>query len=509
MRRVSVAAPSSIAAGAAAAVADLGGNAVDAAVAATITGMVTEPGMIAPGAGGFITVWPPGGDPVVIDAYAEMPGRGLEPGAVHGFGRRVHMAYGGGMETLVGHRSVATPGAVAGLGLASERYGAVPWAEVVAPAVEWADRGFPLSPVAGSYLAYSHEPIFDVHPDSARALHHPDGTPLAVGDRVHVDGLADSLRILAAEGPGAFYTGSLGRRIAAEVAGNGGRLTEADLAAYRPIVRTPVTAEADGWRVATNPPPALGGAVLAAMLVLLDDHPFSAWTAEEARRLATVQRAVLRYRAREMDRATDREAAAARLLEAARAGDLSELLSSPSTIHTSAVDGDGLGCAVTVSAGYGSGVVVPGTGLWLNNSLGEIELLSEDLHLEPGDRLPSNMAPTVARRSDGAVLAIGSPGASRITTAIAQVLLNFFHLGMSLSEAVAHPRLHVEVFDGRPTIAYEPGLPVEGFDDLAARRFPDLSMYFGGVGVTLWDPAAGHFQATDPRRSGAVVSAGR
>jgi gamma-glutamyltranspeptidase/glutathione hydrolase len=509
MRRVSVAAPSSIAAGAAAAVADLGGNAVDAAVAATITGMVTEPGMIAPGASGFVTVWPPGGDPVVIDAYAEMPGRGLEPGSVEGFGRRVRMAYGGGMETLVGHGSVATPGAVAGLGMASERYGAVPWAEVVAPAVEWADRGFPLSPVAGSYLAYSHEPIFDVHPDSRRALHHPDGTPLSVGDTVHVDGLADSLRTLAAEGPDSFYTGSIGRLIAAEVAGNGGLLTEADLAAYRPVVRSPVVVEADGWQVATNPPPALGGAVLAAMLVLLEDHPFSAWTADEARRLATVQRAVLRYRAREMDRATDRRAAAARLLDAARAGDLAGLLSSPSTIHTSAVDGDGLGCAVTVSAGYGSGVVVPGTGLWLNNSLGEVELVPEGLGLEPGDRLPSNMAPTVARRGDGAVLAIGSPGASRITTAIAQVLLNFLHLGMSLSDAVAHPRLHVEVFDGRPTIAFEPGLPVEGFGDLVARRFPDLSMYFGGVGVTLWDPVAGHFEATDPRRSGAVVSAGR
>jgi gamma-glutamyltranspeptidase/glutathione hydrolase len=419
------------------------------------------------------------------------------------------MAYGGGMETLVGHGSVATPGAIAGLGLASQRYGAVPWAEVVAPAVEWADRGFPLSPVAGAYLAYSHEPIFDVHPDSRRAVHRPDGTPLSVGDTVHVDGLADSLRVLATEGPDSFYTGSLGRAMAAEVAGNGGRLTEADLAAYRPVVRAPVVVDADGWSVATNPPPALGGAVLAAMLVLLEDHPFSAWNAEEARRMATVQRAVLRYRAQVMDRASDREAAAARLLESARAGDLGALLSSPSTIHTSAVDGDGLGCAVTVSAGYGSGVMVPGTGLWLNNSLGEVELLPDGLHLEPGDRLPSNMAPTVARRADGAVLAIGSPGASRITTAIAQVLLNFVHLGMSLSEAVEHPRLHVEVFDGRPTIAYEPGIPVEAFDDLVARRFPDLSMYFGGVGVTLWDPVAGHFEATDPRRSGAVVSAGR
>jgi gamma-glutamyltranspeptidase/glutathione hydrolase len=367
-----------------------------------------------------------------------------------------------------------------------------------------------MSPVAASYLSYSHEAIFDVHPDSFRAIHHDDGSPIIEGELVQIQGLADSLQLLADNGPQEFYTGSLGSRMAAEVGGNGGRLTAEDLAAYRPIEREPIMVEIDDWEVAVNPPPALGGAVLAAMLLLVDDHPFADWTEDEVQRLALVQRAVLRYRSRVLERADDRSAAARRLLEAARVGDLRALLESPSTIHTSCVDTDGLACSVTVSAGYGSGVMVPGTGLWLNNSLGELELHPAGLDaLAPGDRLPSNMTPAVARRSDGAVLAIGSPGASRITTAVAQVLLNFFHLGMSLTEAVDHPRLHVEVFDGRPTIAFEPGIPVASFDDLVVRRFPDLSMYFGGVGVTLWDPIAGHFEATDPRRSGAIGSGGR
>ncbi len=490
-------------------VAEHGGNAVDAAVASTITGMVAEPGMIAPAASGFITVWPSDGPPVVIDGYAEMPGRGLAPGEVEGHGRRVSMAYGGGMETLVGHGSVATPGAVAGLGLVSERFGASGWRDAVTPTVAMAERGFPMSPVSAEYLSYSREPIFGVHPDSHRAIHHPDGTPILEGELVRIDGLASSLQAIADRGPGEFYTGDLGQRMAAEVRGNGGRLTEEDLAAYRPIEREPIVVDVDDWQVAVNPPPALGGSVLAAMLLLLDDHPFSAWTDDETRRLATVQRAVLRYRSRVLENAGDRPEAARRLLEAARVGDLGALLESPSTIHTSCVDSDGLGVSITVSAGYGSGVMVPGTGLWLNNSLGEMELHPAGLDgVAPGERLPSNMSPTVARRADGAVLAIGSPGASRITTAIAQVLLNFFHLGMSLTEAVDHPRLHVEFFDGRPTIAYEPGIPVEGFDDLVARRFPDLSMYFGGVGVTMWDPVAGHFEARDPRRAGRVASAG-
>jgi gamma-glutamyltranspeptidase/glutathione hydrolase len=510
MRRVSVAAPSRLSLDAAVEVADAGGNAVDAAIASTMAGMVTEPGMIAPGASGFIAVWPPDGDPVVIDAYAEMPGRGLGDVAGRGHGERIYMAYGGGMETLVGHGSIATPGAIAGLGMVSEQFGAMSWAEVVAPSAGWAEQGFPLSPVAAAYLTYSHEPIFDKQPESYRALHHDDGTPLIEGEIVHIDGLADSLRLLADRGPEEFYTGSLGRRMAAEVQAHGGLLNAEDLAAYRPIVREPVAVEVDGWRVATNPPPALGGSVLAAMLLLAEGRPFREWTTEEARRLARVQRAVLRYRARVLDAAADRAAAADFLLERARMGDLGALMDSPSTIHTSCVDTDGLACSVTVSAGYGSGIMVPGTGLWLNNSLGELELHPAGLDaFGPGDRLPSNMAPTVARRGDGAVLAIGSPGASRITTAISQVLLNFIHLGMSLTDAVEHPRLHVEVFDGKPTIAFEPGIPVEPFDDLVARRFPDLSMYFGGIGVTLWDPLAGHFEATDPRRSGAVGSGGR
>jgi len=510
MRRVSIAAPSRMARDAAAEIADLGGNAVDCAVGSTLAGMVTEPGMIAPGASGFITVWPAGEDPVVVDAYAAMPGLGLPEHERRDHGRRISMAYGGGMETLVGHGSIATPGAIAGLGRVSEQFGAMPWAEVVAPTIRAAADGFPLSPVAAEYLTYSHGPIFDVQPDSFRALHHPDGTPLLEGDTVRIEGLAESLRLLADGGPEEFYTGSLGRRMADEVLGNGGSLTRDDLAAYRPIEREPIVVEVDGWRVATNPPPALGGAVLAAILLLAEDHPFESWTEDEARRLAQVQRAVLSYRARVFDRASDRVVAAARLLELARVGDLGGLLESASTIHTSCVDSDGLACSVTVSAGYGSGIMVPGTGLWLNNSLGELELHPMGLGaFRPGERLPSNMAPTVARRSDGAVLAVGTPGASRITTAIAQVLLNFFHVGMSLSDAVEHPRLHVEVFDGRPTVAYEPGMPVSAFDDLSARAFPDRSMYFGGIGVAMWDPLAGHFEVADPRRSGAVGSGGR
>jgi gamma-glutamyltranspeptidase/glutathione hydrolase len=147
--------------------------------------------------------------------------------------------------------------------------------------------------------------------------------------------------------------------------------------------------------------------------------------------------------------------------------------------------------------------------MWLNNSLGEMELHPAGYHgVKPGERLVSNMAPTVARSKRGAVLSIGSPGADRITTALSGVLVNFIHLGMSLSDSIDHARLHLEVFDGAPTVSYEPGIDVSLVEGFELRRFPDLSMYFGGVQAALWDPHAGFFEYADPRRSGAVSHGG-
>lgn len=507
MRRVSIAAPTRLAAEAGAGVADAGGNAVDAALAATVVGMCTELGIVAPGASGFVTVWPAGGSPIVIDAYAEMPGRGLPPAAFGRGVREIHMAYGGSTRTMVGWGSVATPGAFAGFEEACRRFGSAPWPEVLRPAVEVTCRGFPLSSASAEYLRYSHELVFGWHPEVSSVVHHDDGTPVGEGDRIHLPRLSATLERIAAAGAAELYVGDLGQSMARAVLDGEGILTERDLAAYRPVARKPILLEMGEWTVATNPAPAVGGAVLAAMLHLLG-AAFPGWTPEGVRRFVEVQRAVLGYRRTRLHDHAEREGAIAELLDLARRGDPAAIVS-PSTIHTSAVDTDGTACAVTVSAGYGSGATVPGTGFWLNNSLGELELVPEGIHgLPPGTRLASNMAPTVARRADGSVLAIGSPGADRITTALATVLVGFLLLDEGLNEAVRHPRAHLEIFDGVPTVAHEPGLAVEPFDGLAARRFPDLSMYFGGVQAALWDPVAGLFGAADPRRSGAVARGG-
>ncbi len=509
-RKVILASDAQIVVDAGAAVANRGGNAVDAAIAATISSMCTNLGIIAPGASGFITIWREGESPTVIDAYAEMPGRGLDAVQFGSGMREALFDYGGGTKTMVGYGSVATPGMFAGLGLAAEKYGALPWSEIVAPAQRQVQEGFPLSGVAAEYFSYTHQAIFGWHPDSYNAIHKADGSHLELGDRVVLSELAQSLQLIAEKGIDVLYRGELGAKITAEIQANQGLLTAEDLANYQAIERSPTMINFGDWEIATNPAPAVGGTCLAAMLLLMDKRSLQSWNATTVKEIAEIQQAVLQYRSNYLEGASESviEQQAARLLEMAAKDDWQQLSKSPSTIHISAVDSDGLACSISASSGYGSGVMAKGTGLWLNNSLGEIELHPQGLHdLSPGTRLTSNMAPTICRHQDGRVLAIGSPGASRITTAISQVLFNFVALDMPLAESISHPRLHFELFNDIPAIALETGLNTAKLN-LTSRQFEGLSMYFGGVQAALYHPTDGLIAAADPRRTGGIASGG-
>ena len=508
MSKVTIAAGSQITAEAGAKVAEQGGNAVDAAIAAAVVSICTDTGIMSPGCGGFITIWPSDDEPVVIDGYAEMPGRGLEGKHFGDATHEVVFDYGGETHQRVGYGTIATPGGFAGLALASRRFGRLPWSNLLEPAIDWVERGFPLTGGAAEYLGFTHAAIYSWHPDSYRILHHEDGSPLSEGDLVRIPYLADTLRSIARD-PASLYGGELGQHIAAGVRANEGLLGIEDLQAYAAVERIPVRASIGDWEVATNPPPAVGGSCLAAMLILLERLGPGDGLEESVRHMVTAQRAVLGYRADHLDGAHQAlPDEVERLLALADLADPT-LLSAPSTSHISAVDSDGLACAITASAGYGSGAMVEGTGFWLNNSLGELDLLTKGLSgLAPGTRLASNMAPTIARRqSDGAVLAIGSPGASRITTAIAQVLANFAGKNMNLADAVRHPRLHVELGADRGTIAFEPGLPVSLMQDLKPRPFSGPSMYFGGVQAVYGSHRDGLHGIADARRGGSVASA--
>ena len=336
MTRVTVAAGTRITAEAGANVARQGGNAVDAAIAAAIVSVCTDTGIMSPGCGGFVTIWPPGDETIVIDGYSEMPGRGLE--GDH-FGEATHdvvFDYGGETHQRVGYGTIATPVCFAGLALASRQYGQLPWNQLVAPAIDWVEQGFPLTGGAAEYLGLTHAAIYSWHPDSYRILHREDGSPLGEGDIVRVPHLADTLREIARD-EAALYGGALGQHIASGVRANGGLLGVEDLETYQAMARIPVRARIGDWEVATNPSPAVGGSCLAAMLLLLERSGPGSSLAESVQAMVSAQHAVLGFRADYLDGAHQAlPDEVERLLALADLGDPT-LLSAPSTSHISVV----------------------------------------------------------------------------------------------------------------------------------------------------------------------------
>lgn len=488
MSALVVAAPSDLAARVGAGVGRDGGGLVDALIGATMTAMCSEPGVCAPGGGGYLTVGIPGYEVVSIDGYMAMPGRNANPNA-SAKSYRVSMEYGGGTTTDVGPGSIAVPGAFAAFWEAHQRWGVMPWREVFAHVADGLVDGFPLPKSCRYYLEHSGESVFGVDPASREALF--DGARLReAGETIIVPGMVETLRHIGDAGAESFYRGDLASAIVSDLSERGSLITRSDLADYRAVVGPALTSRFSQWTLATTPPPAVGGVTLSAILRMVEASPSpldpTVW--ERA------QRTAYRLRAEKLDVAEDRVRAGREVLSAVGNG------RSGSTVSISVAGADGGVAAATMSGGYGSGVIPRGTGLWMNNSLGELELNPDEVRLPAGERLISNMAPTVAIGSDRRV-AIGSPGADRITSALA-TSLTLILAGYGLAAAIEHPRLHVE--HHRSRVAVESGLaPVT--TDWPVREYDALDMFFGGVTAAEIGPAGlvGH---ADSRRTGGVIT---
>jgi gamma-glutamyltranspeptidase / glutathione hydrolase len=511
-RRVAVAATGQQALEAGLGVAEDGGNAIDAALASAFVALATEPGVVSLGGGAYVAVWPVDGDPVVVDGNVEMPGRGVDPGRLGRGVRQLVTDYGGGVTMSVGPGSVATPGIVPSFAAAAERYAALPWARLVEPAVE-AARSYPMGAAAARYLGHVADSLFAEDDEARRVVVGPGGSAPRAGQRCANDALADTLVRLAAEGPDLFAEGDVGRALVSAMSGQGGLITADDLAAYEPVVRPAHRLTVGDWEIATNPPPSVGGPMLAVMLGELARRR-AEWTWDDA---IEIQRHVLGYRTSVHDLSPDLEADGVDLL--ARIGErgLGALHGSSSTANVSAVDSDGNACAVTMSSGYCAGVCIPGTGILLNNTLGEVELNRLGLHaLRPGTRLASNMAPTTGRRGGGESgrhrpLAIGSPGADRITTALMLVLGQGCLHGRDLRHAIAAPRLHVHPRDDDFVVEHERDDEIAAAvarSGLPGHEYPEPHMYFGGVGAALETPDGDLVAAGDARREAATGVSG-
>lgn len=486
-----VAAGHPLTAEAGAAVLRAGGNAVDAAVAAMLTSWAAEPLLTGPGAGGYMLVAGAGEEPTLLDFFVEAPGRGRPEGEWPAL-TPVEVSFGDATQVFnCGPSSVGVPGNPAGVCAAIDRWGTLPLAELAAPAARLARDGVALNEQQ-AYVVALLRGILESTPEST-ALFAPAGPLLVEGERFASAELADAIELLGAEGAAPFYTGAVAAEMVDWLTPRGGLVTRDDLASYRAIARRPVAAEYRGRCVLTNPPPNAGGVLIALALALLDrtEGPPSSSAIVE------VMERVQAERTSSFVAGLAKEGFADAFL-ASRLG---------STTHISVLDGDGLACSVTCTNGEGSGVVVPGTGVHLNNIMGEEDLNPLGFHSFPaGRRMPSMMAPTVVLGELGVELVLGSAGSNRIRSAILQTIVGVVDHGLAAQAAVDAPRLHFE--DG--TVFVEPGIDADALRAAgrAVAPFRAPNLFFGGVQAVEHDPATGVLSgAGDPRRGGVAVAA--
>jgi gamma-glutamyltranspeptidase/glutathione hydrolase len=466
-----------------------GGNAVDAAVAAMLASFVCEPLLTGLGAGGYMLVAGAGREPALLDFFVEAPGReaGREPSTPMG----THdVDFGDAVQTFhIGAASCGAYGAPAGVCAASERFGTRPLASLVAPAAALARAGVALN-FEQAYILRILEGLLTSTPEAA-ALWAPGGRLLVEGDIVVNDELADALDRLGREGMEPFYRGDIAWAVADWIAGHGGTLGRADLAAYEVIVRPPVRVAYRGRAVLTNPPPSAGGTLLAFSLALLDRGP------SPPDRLGLVD-AMARAQ-------TERTPAFVEGL--VEDGFLDRFLATRlgATTHISVLDRSGLACSVTTTLGEGSAMVVPGTGIHVNNIMGEADLNPLGFHRQPpGRRMPSMMAPTMVLDGAGVELVLGSAGSNRIRSALLQTIVGVIDLGLPPDAAIRAPRMHFE--DGR--VYVEPGVDAAALSRAGhlVTSFRGPNLFFGGVQAV--QRAGGTIAgAGDPRRGGAAVGA--
>jgi gamma-glutamyltranspeptidase/glutathione hydrolase len=417
----------------------------------------------------------------------------------------------------IGAASCAVPGALAGLDQAHRSYGSLPWERLLEPAVALAREGFELTPPQ----AYLHA-ILDLilrHTDEGRRVYgRRNGERLVAGDVLRQTDLAATLEQIAREGAQALYGGELGRSLAAYVRDQGGEITDADLAEYRVIRRRPVRAAYRGLEFESNPPPSSGGILIAYGLRLLDalGEGGAPGSADAIARLAEVMREQTRARSGRFATDLYRGGLPRRLLcEAAVAAAAQRIRTQEpglvetgarGTTHISVVDAEGNAASLTASLGSGSGVLVPGTGIHLNNMLGEYDLALGNER--PGVRLTSMMAPSVVLRDGRPRLVDGSAGSIRLRGAIMQVIVNVVGHGLGVEEAVSRARVHVE----------EPALHCEGGEGVAPDALAELerrgyavtpwrkrNLFFGGVSAVEVAEDGALAAAGDPRRGGAGI----
>lgn len=451
----------------------LGGNAIDAAVATMFALSVVEPMMTTIFGAGFLTIGLADGRVTTIDNYATVP-LGAREDMFRPIPDSLDNDVEGGLNDT-GYLAVATGGTLLGWATAVERYGRLPLATVVAPAVRFARHGFHVSPYLNMLIRMTEDGLRRF-PDSA-AIFLPGGRPALVDSVLRRVDYANTLEQAGQEGPDYLYHGPLGRAIAGDMARNGGLITLADLDTYRIYERAPVCGTYRGYEIVSMAPVSSGGTQIIQMLNILEGFDVGAMgfgTADTVHLFAEVMKIAFADRFRYMadpERVnvpvawlTSRAYAAERRheIDTRRARQYAAALAPDgegcSTTHCCAMDAEGnvVSTTQTLNGGFGAKVTVPGTGMLLNNCMHLMDPTPGRANsIQPGKRILSSMSPTIVKKDGKPFMAIGTPEGVRIFGAVMQAIVNVIDHGMTLQEAVEAPRL----WDRGPVLELEQGFP--------------------------------------------------
>lgn len=447
-----------------------GGNAVDAAVAVGFALAVVLPNAGNIGGGGFMIIHDSkSGKDVALDFRELAPEKASRDMYLDAKGNVISG------KSLYSHLAVGIPGTVAGMDLALRKYGSMKWKDVIAPAIRLAEQGFEISPHLAELIDSSKNQLGKW--SASRAIFFKDGKPMLAGERLLQKDLAQSLRLIAEQGPAAFYEGAVAKKIVAEMQQHEGLISASDLKNYKAVERIPVRGNYRGYEVVSMPPPSSGGVHIIQMLNMLEHYPLKEQGANSAQTLHQLSEVMkLAYADRSeflgdpdyykvpLKGLTSRAYAdeLVKKIQPDRATPSAEIkpgkplpYESDQTTHYSVADkfGNIVATTYTLNLNFGSGIVATGTGIVLNNEMDDFSvkagvpnafgLLGGDANAVQGWKRPlSSMSPTIVLKDGKPFLVTGSPGGSRIITTTLQTILNVIDHGMNVAEATISPRIH-------------------------------------------------------------------
>lgn len=505
-----------------------GGNAVDSAVAVGFALAVTLPRAGNIGGGGFMLVYDvESGTSTAID-YREMAPLGAtrdmfldaDGNADPGLSRR-------------SHKASAVPGTVSGFYLAHQKFGKLPWHRLVQPAIDLARDGIEVTHDLSAKLRGSKERLCR-NEAACKYFYKAGGEPYSIGERLVQSDLADTLQLIAEQGPDAFYKGTIAEKIVAEIQAGGGLIDMESLRAFKPVVRDALRGTYRGYEIVTMPPPSSGGVHVLQMLNVLSHFPIAemgSGSADKIHLLAEVMRLAYADRSEHLGDPDFYDVPVEWLMSAEYATELAASIDmkwarpstdvapgvaaapeSEDTTHFTVMDADGnvVSNSYTLNTSYGSGIAVPGAGFLLNNEMEDFVskpgvpnvfgLLGGKANaVEPLKRPLSSMTPVIVFADGEPWFATGSPGGSKIITAVLQMIVNVIDHGMNIADAAHRSRIHHQWYPDR--LQVEADISPDTISLLQARGHKVVqsqSMYSSLQTVAFRD---GLFRgASDPRR---------